>query len=66
MEDCLFYALKDYSNSATDEIYNDFDGEYGYGWWFDVTGVDTAVDILREFYDGYYPKIRDLNTTQGW
>lgn len=62
MQDSLIYAMMDFPKAKPDDMFGNFVGMHGYDWWFDVTGVVTAVNILREFYDGYYSEMQSRDT----
>ena len=59
MQDILFYAMEDLPHADPDELFDHFIHTYNYEWWIKAVGFNTAIGILREFFDNYYPKVRN-------
>ena len=57
LQDCLFYAMEDLPHADPDELFDYFIHIYGYEWWMKAVGIDTAISILREFFDNH-PKVQ--------
>lgn len=62
MQDSLYFAMEDAPDAEPDELFEYMVFGYGWRWWMALTGSDTALSIFREFFDAYYPKVRNRGT----
>lgn len=60
MQDALTYAIQDFGTDITaDEIFDNFVAEMGCWWVATYSGVPAAMKLEREFFDRYFPILKE-------